>query len=717
MSRQRRSVPFSVTLLTLMGLIIVPLAAALLLLGWRAVDQLEQRNVAHRMSALDNAMEGFLLSGLRVVVAVGTTLAGTPEFAVDHGVELPDAKLRQLALVTGRYPAIAAAFVGYGDGDFLYAGEIDFMTAEQRREFDVPDGAAFLLRTVTGDGAARRETWWFELADGRWTPPRKRSTDYDPRQRPWLIDALRQKSPALTEPYTFAFTEQIGVSAGIPLPSDGAVGFDFTIDTLSRLMGQYRITPNSIIMVASGSGKVFMESEACQVDRTECLSGEDAVRAAMRAAIAEVGSDGQRVERDMPLAGRAYRLLVHAMPATFGQRFLVAAAVPMIELTADSQALVRRATVAAAVAVTLAVIGTLLASLLLSRSISRIALKTESIRSLDFSDRTPIDSRITEIVRLSDSIERMREGLEVFGRYVSKNLVHQIMRSPETAGVGGTRREITVMFSDIEGFSLLSENMEPELLTSRLSRYFDALGSAIIANRGTIDKYIGDSIMAFWNAPETDPDHVVNACRAALQAAAASRALSGEMARARPAGLPHPFRPPHRAGRGRQRRRARAHQLHAGRRRRQHGVATGGAEQGLRHRGAGQRRGGRTRRGALRVASHRPHRRRRHHRGARNLRADGRTRHAGRGCRLPREVERGGRGLSRRTVRRRPRGLPRRCGPAAGRRALLSLRRAMRGLPARRHAGRLDRRLALRPEVTSPVVALGSLPIGSPAQP
>jgi adenylate cyclase len=68
--------------------------------------------------------------------------------------------------------------------------------------------------------------------------------------------------------------------------------------------------------------------------------------------------------------------------------------------------------------------------------------------------------------------------------------------------------------------------MEPELLTNRLSRYFDALGSAILANRGTIDKYIGDSIMAFWNAPEPDPEHIANACRAALQAAEAGRKLS-----------------------------------------------------------------------------------------------------------------------------------------------------------------------------------------------
>ena len=246
----------------------------------------------------------------------------------------------------------------------------------------------------------------------------------------------------------------------------------------------------------------------------------------MRAAITRAVGSGERIERDVALGGRDYRLLVHQMPPALGRRYLVAAAVPIVELSVDSQTLLERAALAAAVAVALAILGVLFASFVLSRSISRIAAKTERIRDLDFSDRTRVESRITEIVRLSDSVERMREGLEVFGRYVSKNLVHQIMRSPETAGVGGRRREITVMFTDIEGFSRISETMEPELLTSRLSRYFDALGSAILANRGTIDKYIGDGIMAFWNAPEPDPDHIANACRAALQAAAAGRQLS-----------------------------------------------------------------------------------------------------------------------------------------------------------------------------------------------
>ncbi|CAN5822692.1 adenylate/guanylate cyclase domain-containing protein [soil metagenome] len=536
MSRARRSIPFSVTLLTLMAMIVLPLAGALLWLGWRAVDQLEKRSIDHRMAALDEAVEGFLTTGLRVVVAIGTTLAEAPSFAPDPSAAADRERLRQLALVISRYSTMAAAFVGYPDGRFLYAGQTESLSITMRLEFDAPDAPALLLRTVEGEGAARLETWWFEMADGSRTKSQSRAIDFDPRTRPWYLDALRTKAPALTDPYTFAQANVAGVSIGVPLRAGGAIGFDFTLNTLAQLIGEYRITPNSIILATSESGTVFMESEPCRTAaETQCLPREDAVRSAMRTAVIRFAAGGQRVDRTVLLDGRDYRLLVHAMPETLGRRFMVAAAVPIVELSAGSQTLIQRVAIAAAIAVGLAILGALFASWLLSRAISRIAIKTEQIGSLDFSDRAPVDSRITEIVRLSDSVERMRGGLEVFGRYVSKNLVHQIMRSPETAGVGGTRREITVMFTDIEGFSRLSETMEPELLTNRLSRYFDALGTAILANRGTIDKYIGDGIMAFWNAPEPDPDHIANACRAALEAAAAGNALSEKWrARGRP---------------------------------------------------------------------------------------------------------------------------------------------------------------------------------------
>jgi adenylate cyclase len=527
MKTSRPSVPFSITILALMALIIVPLAGALLWLGWHAVNALEQRNADQRVAALEEAVERFLSEGLRAVLSVGQTLAETPSFNSTRGTSDDEERRRALMAVLGRHPAVAAAFVGYADGRFFYAGRSDAFWLARRTEFDAPSKDSIVVRTIQGTGAERRETWWFQTPNGTPGPARVEPAEFDPRTRPWYIDALKAQAPVLTAPYRFAQSDATGISAGVPLSlGGGAIGFDFTLGTLSQLLTAYKITANSVIMVAQGAGGVEIESKPCAATSPDCLDGDAKVRVALRSAIREAIDEDRRIDREVEVAGRFHRLIVHRMPPALGQRFVVAAAVPVAELAAASRSLLEQAALAAAIAVGLAVLAALAASLMVSRSMARIAAKTDRIRNLDFSDREPVRSRITEVVRLSEAIERMREGLEIFGRYVSKNLVQQIMRSPESTGVGGTRREVTVMFTDIEGFSRLSETMEPELLTDRLSRYFDALGSAISANRGMIDKYIGDSIMAFWNAPEPDVDHITNACRAALQAAAAGNRLS-----------------------------------------------------------------------------------------------------------------------------------------------------------------------------------------------
>lgn len=527
MTQKRASVPFSVTILVLMASIVAPLAGALLWLGWHSVDSLEQRSADQRVTALEAAVQRFLTEGLRIVTSVGQTLAAVPSFNNPETAATDEQRGHQLIAVLGRHPAVSAAYVGYSDGTFLYAGQLGSFSVAQRLEYDAPDGEAVVVRSIGPGARPQQETWRFYAPDGEASPAQTMMTHFDPRVRPWYVEALRNKGPILTEPYRFAQTRDIGISVGVPLVGgNGVVGFDFTLTTISQLLTAYKITANSVIMVGHAGGSVEMESEACAPATPECLPGDALVRAALRQGIREAVDKDTKIDRRVDAAGHTYRLIVHRMPVTLGQRFVIAAAVPVAELAADSRTLLERAAIAAAVAVFLAVLGALAASLLLSRSIARIARKTENIRRLDFSDRMPVESRIREIVRLSEAVERMREGLEIFGRYVSRDLVHQIMRSPESSGVGGVRREISVMFTDIEGFSLLSETMEPELLTSRLSRYFEALGAAISANRGMIDKYIGDSIMAFWNAPEPDPDHIANACRGALQAAAAGRELS-----------------------------------------------------------------------------------------------------------------------------------------------------------------------------------------------
>jgi adenylate cyclase len=106
-----------------------------------------------------------------------------------------------------------------------------------------------------------------------------------------------------------------------------------------------------------------------------------------------------------------------------------------------------------------------------------------------------------------------------FGQYLSPSLVEKLAHSHETLTLGGEDRNMTIMFSDVRGFTTISEiyKDDPQGLTTLMNNFLTPMTNAIIENNGTIDKYIGDAIMAFWNAPLHDPAHEINACSAALE--------------------------------------------------------------------------------------------------------------------------------------------------------------------------------------------------------
>jgi adenylate cyclase len=111
-----------------------------------------------------------------------------------------------------------------------------------------------------------------------------------------------------------------------------------------------------------------------------------------------------------------------------------------------------------------------------------------------------------------------RQIRSAFGQYLSPALVEQLAQSPEKLVLGGEEREMTIMFSDVRGFTTISETYkhDPQGLTKLMNRFLTPLTNAILARKGTIDKYMGDAIMAFWNAPLDDKEHQLNACEAAV---------------------------------------------------------------------------------------------------------------------------------------------------------------------------------------------------------
>lgn len=158
---------------------------------------------------------------------------------------------------------------------------------------------------------------------------------------------------------------------------------------------------------------------------------------------------------------------------------------------------------------------------LFSRSISKpmllLAKDMNRIQRFELENTVDIKSRVTEIISMKTAVDNMKSGLRSFRKYVPADLVAELIKLGKEAVLGAEKREVTMFFSDIADFTTVSEKLSPEELAEHLRLYFRGMTSAILKNHGTIDKYIGDAIMAFWGAPHSLDGHAVSACRSALE--------------------------------------------------------------------------------------------------------------------------------------------------------------------------------------------------------
>ncbi|OWW20404.1 CHASE2 domain-containing protein [Noviherbaspirillum denitrificans] len=126
-------------------------------------------------------------------------------------------------------------------------------------------------------------------------------------------------------------------------------------------------------------------------------------------------------------------------------------------------------------------------------------------------------------------LEERRKRAEVrraFGHYVSPAVIEQMLAQPERLRLGGERREVTLLFSDLAGFTSISEKLEPEEVAEIMNFYLTEMAAIVIGSNGTLDKFIGDAVMAFWNAPLDDPEHALHACEAAMKMQQAMQAVN-----------------------------------------------------------------------------------------------------------------------------------------------------------------------------------------------
>jgi adenylate cyclase len=156
------------------------------------------------------------------------------------------------------------------------------------------------------------------------------------------------------------------------------------------------------------------------------------------------------------------------------------------------------------------------------------------MRTFDFAPRSA-DAPFRDVADVLESLERAKTALRTLGKFAPVDLVKHLYRGNEEARLGGALADVTLMFTDIESFTSLAERITPMDLAAALGLYFETMARAVRSTGGTIDKFIGDAVMAIWNAPSPVERHAAQACRAVLACVEATRELYASQAWA---GLP-----------------------------------------------------------------------------------------------------------------------------------------------------------------------------------
>ncbi len=354
---------------------------------------------------------------------------------------------------------------------------------------------------------------------------------YDPRLRPWYHAAQHSEQAIQTAPYIYFETNDIGITiAKKTKRGRGVVGGDLTLQTLSKVLQVKRLTKNSVAVIFDSGGHILSAGEirhVLKIRRQEdrpIVAQQTLASAAHPAfnALSRLRASGiSEGVHELTTADSSWISWLSPIPLGQGRTALLSVMSPADEVFATVN---HRLKISITIAVAGIVVGLLLAwgiAKAISRPIGLLTDEAYQLRSFDLNEREPIRSRILEVHRLSEAVATLKRSLRDFSRYVPAQLVKRLVSGDMTADIGGERTELTFLFTDIANFTSISENREPMELMQDVSDYLARVSTVLIEGGATIDKYIGDAVMAMWNVPVAQRNHVEQACAAVLAAAKA----------------------------------------------------------------------------------------------------------------------------------------------------------------------------------------------------
>ncbi|MDN3273579.1 adenylate/guanylate cyclase domain-containing protein [Frankia sp. RB7] len=443
-----------------------------------------------------------------------------------------------MAAMLRNNPQLFNLYVGYEDGSFIEMDVIDRAKPAFRADLKVDQDAAFRLVVISRTAGAAPVTQYLSenLIQVAEVPG---PTGYDPRQRPWYVEAFKNDKTLLTGPYVFYATGEPGYTLRTPLKEGrrGVVAGDLLLNRFEAMLAEQKLGQSGLAFLFNDAEHIVDHPEMTRLmadipERQDDLPQIGALKLPALVPIIRSWREGGPAQQFFDdAAGRTYVAAVHRLDTTGSANVRLALVAPLDEFYA--RIINERRTL---FALALAFVGATLPFAFwlgsrMAEPLRKLVEETDAIQRFDIAERPRIHSAIAEIEELGRSVFTMRSVVSSFASFIPRPIVRQLIETGSALRLGGSRREVTVLFTDVADFTAKTERADPSQVMIFTSRYFAALSDEIMRHQGTVDKYIGDAVMALWNAPADDPDHTVNACRAVLACLAANEALNKEFRR------------------------------------------------------------------------------------------------------------------------------------------------------------------------------------------
>jgi adenylate cyclase len=424
--------------------------------------------------------------------------------------------------------------------EFVFLSQLQSQQNISWVAFGWPDGAFFaahklgdlgleMMEIARVDGVVKRRIDQYQVVVGdiQFEKRRFESTDYVITDQEWYRTGMQTDEPRWFDVTVHPVGLRPSIAYAGPIDvyqkRQGVLAVIIEHTRFAQFLSQLSVGKSGAAFILGRDGTTIAAPDP-DADEVSMQRSDQLLLPIAHAAIKQAGSSydsDKKIAYQVQLVAAGDAYAVNLTPLTF-PGWTLATVIPEAEFLGPIETTIRHLLIGLAILIlTAGILSAWLARWAIAAPLITVVNELKHVERFELDQVKRHPSHLVELENLSSAIADMAGGLAAFRKYIPADLVKKLVSEGIEPRPGGSIRTLTVLFADIAGFTGLSERLGDRIIPL-LSSYLDTMSREVSTHGGTIDKFIGDAVMAFWGAPATNADHAVDACRAAL---ACQRAL------------------------------------------------------------------------------------------------------------------------------------------------------------------------------------------------